>query len=501
MEIGSRASVNLVTWLHIMFFVAVFGFTVCREGGRREGGRCQTAQGPGALEELRLAGKEGEAPPGFSRSWQQRTRRTVEIHIVGSRGLHARSLNAYNMISASKRVWELFTAGTKIPLGKSFAKEGDSDAIEDERCATLQLDAFNPSKSEKGDPYELEILNWSEDLPAIVSELDALRKIYANSGKEEKRKSIAAKFERAYVASRFKSLRLVDRGIKLVDPGLSIFRNLELLDMSGNEIATVENVPENVQQLLMYDCGVTSLGKQSKTGSSGYAGESALVYLGAGYNLLWDEQIRCIHMQWPNLIFLDLSFNQLTDISAVTKAFSENLPSLHSLLLYGNPFALLRDYRERVMAGIPQISMLDDLERAGQNEVGGDEQGEEKKAGEEDEDEGKEQDVDAGVGLEESQGDGADGTAKGAITVGPKSNGASAPAEFIVLKVILDEVRGIPDPRKRGCDVGVVAEDGVGEAQAAAGDNDEEKKAEDNLQCLPKYFARVSLYIRHGLSR
>ena len=130
-----------------------------------------------------------------------------------------------------------------------------------------------------------------------------LRKMYANSGREEKRKSIMAKFERASVATKFKSLRLVERGIKLIDPGLSTFCNLEVLDLSGNEIATIENVPESVRQLVVYDSGVTSLGSSSSaSGRRDYAGESELVSLGAGYNLLWDEQIRSIHLQWPNLV-------------------------------------------------------------------------------------------------------------------------------------------------------------------------------------------------------
>ena len=84
------------------------------------------------------------------------------------------------MSSASKKVWELFSRGTKIPLGKSFANVRDSDAIEDERSSALQLDTFGQSKSGEQDPYELEMcvhLGVSRQLndarlPDFVREID-----------------------------------------------------------------------------------------------------------------------------------------------------------------------------------------------------------------------------------------------------------------------------------------------------------------------------------------
>ena len=154
------------------------------------------------------------------------------------------------------------------------------------------------------------------------------------------------------------------------------------------------------------------------------------------------------------------------------------------------------------MTGIPQISMLDDIERAGQDEGGDDEQGEEKVVEDGDRGEaaeGKEQDEEGVSAItEEKLGDSGDADAGEDGANG--GEGAKAPAEFIVLKVLLDEVCGLPDPRKNGALDGGGAQDGD-DAAVASADNDDEETAEENQQPLPTYFARVSLYLRHGLSR
>ena len=59
------------------------------------------------------------------------------------------------MSTVSGRVWELFSRGTKIPLGKSFARSRGVDDIEEERASALQLDAFGCDIASKEAPYQL----------------------------------------------------------------------------------------------------------------------------------------------------------------------------------------------------------------------------------------------------------------------------------------------------------------------------------------------------------
>ena len=164
------------------------------------------------------------------------------------------------------------------------------------------------------------------------------------------------------------------------------------------------------------------------------------------------------------------------------------MPSLHSLLLHGNPFALLRNYRERILTGIPQISVLDDMERVGKDEGSEHEQMDDNVRDKSD--------------FEGKESDDMEHNLKKVIVVEEKQDRGHLEVEtdLIVLKVILDGLRGIPDPRKLGV---------PGDADGSiGGDNDALTPGQDQVEMegekkepLPTYFARISLHLRHGLSR
>ena len=63
-------------------------------------------------------------------------------------------------------------------------------------------------------------------------------------------------------------------------------------------------------------------------------------------------------MSCPSLVLLDLSYNCLTSVSEACETFQAH-PSLHEVLLIGNPIALLPNYR-KLLCGVQNLSVLDD---------------------------------------------------------------------------------------------------------------------------------------------
>ena len=62
----------------------------------------------------------------------------------------------------------------------------------------------------------------------------------------------------------------------------------------------------------------------------------------------------------PNLISLDLSFNNLTDLQSMVAGL-QTLPHLRLLLLQGNPLALVPHYRGLTIDSLARLCVLDDI--------------------------------------------------------------------------------------------------------------------------------------------
>lgn len=62
----------------------------------------------------------------------------------------------------------------------------------------------------------------------------------------------------------------------------------------------------------------------------------------------------------PNLVSLDLSFNDLTDLQGLIASL-RTLPHLRVLVLQGNPLALVPYYRGLTIDSLPQLCVLDDI--------------------------------------------------------------------------------------------------------------------------------------------
>ncbi|XP_032898912.1 leucine-rich repeat-containing protein 43 [Amblyraja radiata] len=155
-----------------------------------------------------------------------------------------------------------------------------------------------------------------------------------------------------------KALRLVDKQISKVDKDLLRFQNIEGLTLSANRITTIDsaNLPRKLKILELCTNRISSLKDLCNDPPP------ELQHLGLSYNKLFfhSEYKYISDNYWPNLISLDLSFNDFVDLMDIV-AHIALLPKLKNLILQGNPFAFLPNYRGFVIDSLPNLTALDDV--------------------------------------------------------------------------------------------------------------------------------------------
>ncbi|XP_045881237.1 leucine-rich repeat-containing protein 43 [Meles meles] len=158
--------------------------------------------------------------------------------------------------------------------------------------------------------------------------------------------------------SYFRSLRVVDKQVSLVDKGLLKFLKLEELVLSANQIKEIEaiNLPPTLKVLELYGNKISSVECLCTRPPP------HLQHLGLGHNKLLGplESLYVTADYWPNLVSLDLSFNDLTDLQGLIASLS-TLLHLRVLVLQGNPLALVPYYRGFTIDSLPRLCVLDDI--------------------------------------------------------------------------------------------------------------------------------------------
>ncbi|XP_047417409.1 leucine-rich repeat-containing protein 43 isoform X2 [Sciurus carolinensis] len=158
--------------------------------------------------------------------------------------------------------------------------------------------------------------------------------------------------------SYFRSLRVVDKQVSLVDKDLLKFLNLEELILSANKIKEVNaaNLPPTLKVLELY-------GNEMRSMECLCAHPPPLLqHLGLGHNKLLGplESLYVTNNYWPNLVSLDLGFNDLTDLQGMMVSLS-TLRHLRLLVLQGNPLALVPYYRGLTIDSLTRLCVLDDI--------------------------------------------------------------------------------------------------------------------------------------------
>uniref|UniRef100_A0A8B9Z2K4 Leucine rich repeat containing 43 n=1 Tax=Buteo japonicus TaxID=224669 RepID=A0A8B9Z2K4_9AVES len=155
-----------------------------------------------------------------------------------------------------------------------------------------------------------------------------------------------------------RSLRIVGKGVSAVDEGLLQLQQLEELILSTNQISriTSANLPRTLKVLELCCNVVADLQDLCARPPP------ELQHLGLGYNRLCgpSEHKYLTAAFWPNLVSLDLSFNNFTDLLGLVSQLS-SLQKLRILLLQGNPLALIPTYRGFLVDSLPRLSILDDI--------------------------------------------------------------------------------------------------------------------------------------------
>jgi hypothetical protein len=149
------------------------------------------------------------------------------------------------------------------------------------------------------------------------------------------------------IFSHFTTLRLVNLGIREIDVNFLAFQHLKELNLSGNLLSSIDNIPNQVEIL---DLNANLLQEFPNISSL-----SKLLHLGISYNSISEVN----ENQLPqSLISLDLAYNSFSDL----KSLISNLSALKlkNLCLIGNLVDLSPAYKQYTISKLPLIN-LDDI--------------------------------------------------------------------------------------------------------------------------------------------
>ncbi|KAK3083802.1 hypothetical protein FSP39_003399 [Pinctada imbricata] len=158
-----------------------------------------------------------------------------------------------------------------------------------------------------------------------------------------------------FVLNYFKTLRIVDKNVTEVDGELLKFQQLEELTLSANKIITVnsKNLPPNLKVLELCANKISDI-------SALCVRPPPIIHLGLGFNKVSFIGDYLTGDFWPNLLSLDLSHNNLSDLLDVIRKLG-TLPKLRNLILQGNPLSLIPGYRGYTIDSLRKLNILDDI--------------------------------------------------------------------------------------------------------------------------------------------
>nr|XP_019925186.2 leucine-rich repeat-containing protein 43 isoform X4 [Crassostrea gigas] len=158
-----------------------------------------------------------------------------------------------------------------------------------------------------------------------------------------------------FILSFFKTLRICDKNVTEVDENLLKFKALEELTLSANRIITVnsKNLPTSLKVLELCANQISDI-------SALCVRPPPLIHLGLGSNKISFIGDYLTGDYWPNLLSLDLSHNNLSDLLDVIRKLG-SLPKLRNLILQGNPLSLIPGYRGYTIDSLRKLSILDDI--------------------------------------------------------------------------------------------------------------------------------------------
>lgn len=155
-----------------------------------------------------------------------------------------------------------------------------------------------------------------------------------------------------YLLNFFETLFFPRLGIQSLDATLTKLGNLRILNLSYNKITKLQNLPPNLKELYLTGNQISEISSSMRLPS--------LIHLGLAYNKLQDDQVEHIVTNFPGLFCLDLSFNDLTNLTHIVQQL-QTLPDLKMLYLLGNPLHLTPKYRDIIKQRFQKLKILDNI--------------------------------------------------------------------------------------------------------------------------------------------
>ncbi|KAG2470489.1 LRC43 protein, partial [Polypterus senegalus] len=170
--------------------------------------------------------------------------------------------------------------------------------------------------------------------------------------------------EDSFVFSYFRSLRFVDKGVTIVDEGLLKFCKLEELTLSVNYISEVNaaHLPRSLKKCVMepeFQRKAMQIREENGISTQAVIGQGTCGAVRQQHTPP-SHNGQALSNSWPNLLSLDLSFNDLDCLPALVSSL-RTVGQLRCLVLQGNPVALCACYRGFLVDSLPNLTALDDI--------------------------------------------------------------------------------------------------------------------------------------------
>ncbi|KAJ8415542.1 hypothetical protein AAFF_G00425220 [Aldrovandia affinis] len=165
-----------------------------------------------------------------------------------------------------------------------------------------------------------------------------------------------ARLSSDFIRDCFITLRIVDKGVSVIDDGVLKFTKMEELVLTANRIADLPSghLPQSLRVLELYANQVSSLENLCQRPPP------CLQHLGLGLNRLGSpvDAHFLTAAFWPQLVSLDLSWSGFVEQLVLVDSLS-TLPSLRTLALEGNPLTLTPSYPGFILHSLPRLLCLD----------------------------------------------------------------------------------------------------------------------------------------------
>ncbi|KAM3128295.1 hypothetical protein pb186bvf_019592 [Paramecium bursaria] len=132
-----------------------------------------------------------------------------------------------------------------------------------------------------------------------------------------------------YLQETYTNLLFDSEGVDTMDSGLVFFKNLKLLRLNNNQIRCVQNLPKSLLELHAFYNPISSFNLIRHN----------LQYLGLGYCQVNDDAIQNLAKFLPQLLALDLTYNQLSDLEYSVEGLKK-LTNLKCLCLNMFPYII-----------------------------------------------------------------------------------------------------------------------------------------------------------------